>query len=136
MRKVFRVAGIVLLMMGLAGGCAKKNEQQQGRDTEKTTEAEKTAESKPIETTKPVQQDEKKIVQEEQMITGTVRYNDLEGGFYELAADSGERYDPVNLPDEYKKDGLRVRFQIKEKKDMVGIHMRGKIVEVVKIEKL
>jgi hypothetical protein len=130
MKKVFLVAGIILLVMGLAGACAKKDEQQQGKNVEKTVEP------KPVETPKPVQQVEKKVVKEEQMITGTVRHSDLEGGFYELAADSGERYDPVNLPAEYKKDGLRVKFQIKEKKDMVGIHMRGKIVEVVKIEKL
>ena len=134
MKKVFWIAGIILLVMGLTGACAKKNEQQQGK--EGTAETEKAAESKPVETPKPVQQVEKKVVKEEQMITGTVRYSNLEGGFYELAADSGERYDPVNLPAEYKKDGLRVKFQINEKKDMVGIHMRGKIVEVVKIEKL
>lgn len=71
-----------------------------------------------------------------QMITGTVRYLDLEGGFYGLVGDNGEKYDPINLPEEYRKDGLRVKFQVREKKDMLGIHMWGKIVEVVKIEKL
>lgn len=71
----------------------------------------------------------------EQMITGTVQYLDFEGGFYGLVADSGEKYDPINLPKEYKKDGLRVKFQVEEKKGMVGFHMWGKIVEVVKIER-
>jgi len=71
-----------------------------------------------------------------EMITGTVRYLDFEGGFYGLVGDDGEKYDPVNLPKEYKKDGLRVKFQVTEKKGMVGFHMWGKIVEVVKIEKL
>ncbi|MHC4642083.1 MAG: hypothetical protein ACYS32_10595 [Planctomycetota bacterium] len=69
------------------------------------------------------------------MIRGTIRYMDLEGGFYGIIADSGERYDPINLPAGYRKDGLRVRFQVKEKKGAVGIHMWGKIVEIVKIEK-
>jgi hypothetical protein len=73
---------------------------------------------------------------DKQMITGTVRYLHLEGGFYGLVGDNGEKYDPVNLPEEYKKDGLRVKFQVREKKDMVGIHMWGKIVEIVKIERL
>jgi hypothetical protein len=73
---------------------------------------------------------------EEQMITGTVRYLNLEGGFYGLVADDGERYDPINLPQEYAKDGLRVRFKVKEKKGMSGIHMWGKIVEIITIEKL
>jgi len=75
-------------------------------------------------------------VEAEQMITGTVRYLDLEGGFYALVADNGQKYDPINLPEEYKKDGLRVKFHVKEEKAMVGIHMWGKIVHVVKIKKL
>lgn len=66
---------------------------------------------------------------------GTIRYMEFEGGFYGIVADSGERYDPVNLPAEYAKDGLRVRFQVKEKKGVGSIHMWGKIVEIVKIEK-
>ena len=70
------------------------------------------------------------------MITGTVRYVGVEGGFYGLVADNGEKYDPINLPNEYKKNGLRVKFQVKEKKGMAGIHMWGKIVEIVKIQRL
>lgn len=73
---------------------------------------------------------------DEQMITGTVRYLNFEGGFYGIVADNGEKYDPVNLPKEYKKDGLRVMFRVKEKKGMMGFHMWGRIVEVVKIERL
>lgn len=69
------------------------------------------------------------------MMRGTIRYMDFEGGFYGIVADGGEHYDPVNLPAGYKKDGLRVRFQVKEKKGVVGIHMWGKIVEIVRIEK-
>ena len=79
---------------------------------------------------------EKKHRQQEKMITGTVRYLELEGGFYGLVADNGERYDPVNLPREYAKDGLRVKFQVKEKKGAVGFHMWGKIVEIIRIERL
>jgi hypothetical protein len=69
------------------------------------------------------------------MTRGTIRYMDFEGGFYGIVADSGERYDPINLPAGYRKDGLRVRFQVKEKKGMASFHMWGKIVEIVKIEK-
>ncbi len=71
-----------------------------------------------------------------QMQTGTIRYLDFEGGFYGIVADNGEKYDPLNLPKEYKTDRLRVKFQVREKKDMAGIHMWGKIVEILKIEKL
>lgn len=72
----------------------------------------------------------------ERMMTGTVRYIDLEGGFYGLVADNGQRYDPINLPRKYAIDGLRIRFQVKEKKKMSGFHMWGKIVEIIKIERL
>ena len=71
-----------------------------------------------------------------QMISGTIQYIGVEGGFYGIVADNGEKYDPIKLPKEYQKDGLRVRFQVREKKKMMSFHMWGKIVEVVKIEKL
>ena len=41
---------------------------------------------------------------------GTIHYEDLEGGFYGIMADSGERYLPINLNDTFKIDGLRVKF--------------------------
>jgi hypothetical protein len=69
------------------------------------------------------------------MTTGTIRYMDFEGGFYGIVADSGERYNPVNLPAGYRKNGLRVRFQVKEKKGMTSTRMWGKIVEILEIEK-
>jgi hypothetical protein len=69
------------------------------------------------------------------MMTGTIRYHSFEGGFYGIVADSGEGYDPINLPAEFARDGLRVRFQVKEKKGKVSFHMWGKIVEIVRIEK-
>jgi hypothetical protein len=72
----------------------------------------------------------------EQMITGTVMYIPIEGGFYGLVADDGKKYDPINLPEEYKQNGLRVKFQVERKKSMASIHMWGIIAEIVKIEKL
>jgi hypothetical protein len=69
--------------------------------------------------------------------TGTIRYVDIEGGFYEISADSGERYDPYSsLPQEYAKDGIRVKFTARHIKDAVGIHMSGKIVEILTIERI
>jgi hypothetical protein len=41
---------------------------------------------------------------------GTIHYEDLEGGFYGISADSGERYLPINLNNTFKADGLRVNF--------------------------
>jgi hypothetical protein len=42
--------------------------------------------------------------------TGTVRYQDIEGGFFGIVADDSAKYDPGTLPAAVQKDGLRVRF--------------------------
>jgi hypothetical protein len=68
--------------------------------------------------------------------TGTVKYIDLEGGFYGIISDDGQQYDPMNLDQTYQKDGLRIRFQAKIRPDIASIHMWGIIIELTKIEKL
>jgi hypothetical protein len=65
--------------------------------------------------------------------TGTIRYVNLEGGFYGLVADDGAKYDPTPLPDSLRKDGLRVRFRIQETK-VLTTRMWGTPVEVLRIE--
>jgi len=117
MRKILTTASIAALVIALTG-CDTKSKPPAVKDESVRVE------QRPMELPS----------KNEQMITGTVRYIELEGGFYELVADDGEKYDPLNLPAEYRKDGLRVKFQISEKKDIVSFHMRGKIVEVVRIE--
>jgi inhibitor of cysteine peptidase len=66
--------------------------------------------------------------------TGTVKFVDLEGGFYGIVGDDGQKYDPMNLDQTYQEDGLRVRFQAKIRQDMVSIYMWGTIIELTKIE--
>ncbi len=66
--------------------------------------------------------------------TGTIRYLDLEGGFYGIVADNGQRYDPGKLEAAFEKDGLRVRFVLRERTDVVSFRMWGRIVEVVSLE--
>lgn len=70
------------------------------------------------------------------VMTGTIRYISIEGGFYGIVADNGEHYDPINLPREFAKDALRVKFQVKDVKGMVSVRMWGKIVRIIKIAKL
>ena len=66
-------------------------------------------------------------------VTGTVRHFDIEGGFYAIRGDDGVTYDPTNLMDCYKGDGLRVAATVKILKDRVGVHMVGPIVEIQRI---
>ncbi|MCX6701025.1 MAG: hypothetical protein NTV68_14095, partial [Methanomicrobiales archaeon] len=41
---------------------------------------------------------------------GIIHYEDLEGGFYGINADSGAKYLPISLDDTFKTDGLRINF--------------------------
>jgi len=69
-------------------------------------------------------------------VTGTIVFLSFEGGFYGIKGDDGRSYDPTNLPVEFRKEGMRVRFEAKELRDRASFHMWGTIVELVHIEKL
>lgn len=75
-----------------------------------------------------------KNVGDQNMLTGKIQKVDIEGGFYGIVGDDGQKYDPVNLKDEFKKDGLPVKFTVQEKTGMVSVRMWGKIVEVTSME--
>lgn len=66
-------------------------------------------------------------------IMGTVIYKRIEGGFYAIDGDDGRKYDPINLPDSFRKDGLKVKVTARLKKDTMSFHMYGAIIEVVNI---
>jgi len=68
--------------------------------------------------------------------TGTVVFLSLEGGFYGIKGDDGRNYDPMNLPVEFREDGLRIRFEGKELTDRASFHMWGRIIEIKHVEKL
>jgi len=72
---------------------------------------------------------------EEEVISanGTIEYISLEGGFYGIVTDEGEKYLPLNLPEEFKKDGLRVWFKAKPK-NVATIQMWGKPIEILEIK--
>ena len=61
---------------------------------------------------------------------GTVAYVDIEGGFYGIAGDDDTNYDPVNLEDEFRKDGLKVEFTAYPAEDMASFHMWGQLIEL------
>lgn len=69
-------------------------------------------------------------------ITGVVRHVDLEGGFFAIRGDDGVTYDPSNLDDAFRRDGLRIRARVRPRPDMAGIHMVGPIVDIIEIDSL
>lgn len=72
----------------------------------------------------------------DQGITGTVSYIDLEGGFYGILGDDGRHYDPVDLPKPFRQNGLRVNFWPDACRDCASTHMWGSIIRLKKIERL
>ena len=69
-------------------------------------------------------------------IEGTVTYMDYEGGFYGITTDDGGKYFPMNLGEEFREDGLRVRFTMRERNDVMTTTMWGRTVEITAIERL
>ena len=66
-------------------------------------------------------------------IIGTVAYKNLEGGFYAIDGDDGKKYNPINLPEPFREDGLKVKVTAR-KQDAMSAHMYGGIIEVVDVE--
>lgn len=64
---------------------------------------------------------------------GTVRYIDLEGGFYGIEEAHGARLLPLNLPKEFQKEGLKIRFKSQPKAKTMTLQMWGEPIEVVEI---
>jgi hypothetical protein len=65
--------------------------------------------------------------------TGTVRKNDLEGGFLELATDDGDVY---RISGASPPVGSRVTITGRVERGGFGIHMTGPSIEVEKFEVL
>ncbi|MHC4118423.1 MAG: hypothetical protein ACYSWO_13060 [Planctomycetota bacterium] len=66
-------------------------------------------------------------------IKGTVVYKSMEGGFYAIDGDDGRKYDPIGLPESFRRDGLKVKVTARPRMDAVSIHMYGTIIEVIDI---
>ncbi len=68
-------------------------------------------------------------------MTGTIKFIDIEGGFYGFLADNGERYFPVNLDQQYKVNNMKVRIEGKIRKNVMTTVMWGTPLEILKIER-
>jgi hypothetical protein len=68
-------------------------------------------------------------------MTGTITHVELEGGFYGIIADNGERYFPLNLDQPYQVNDLKVRIEGKIRKNVMTMTMWGTPFEILKIER-
>lgn len=58
-------------------------------------------------------------------IQGTAKYIDLETGFWGIISDKGEKYRPLNMPEQLKTDGARVQCKIRKVSEDASIYMWG-----------
>ena len=68
--------------------------------------------------------------------TGTVRHQDIEGGFYGIVADDSTKYDVGEIPARFQKDGLRVNFSVRPTNNGMTTRQWGKHVELTSISEL
>lgn len=67
---------------------------------------------------------------------GTVRFINLEGGFYGIVTSSGERFIPDNLPRALLEDGIAIRFTAVVGNQEPGITMWGRTIHLISSEKI
>lgn len=68
-------------------------------------------------------------------IRGRVEWLDLEGGFWAIRGDDQVTYEPLNLPPDFRHDGLRVRAIVRIRRDVGTFRMVGPVVEVLSIRR-
>jgi hypothetical protein len=80
-------------------------------------------------------EDDEELPPPEEIVSGlgTVRYVELEGGFYGIVADDSTRYQPQNLGSDYREDGMRVRFRAVAQDSAATMQMWGQPVEILDI---
>ncbi len=64
---------------------------------------------------------------------GKVVYVPLETGFYGIVSDTGKKYQPINLPEAFRQDELRVRVTARLVTNRLGLHMWGRYIEIIDI---
>jgi hypothetical protein len=72
--------------------------------------------------------------QNEISFVGEIRWISLEGGFFGLVAEDGRKFFPVNLPQEFKKEGLKIKVKGNIKKGIATVQMWGVPFEIHEIE--
>jgi hypothetical protein len=68
-------------------------------------------------------------------LTGVIRHLTVEGGVYVIRSDDGVTYNPINLPEGFRQDGLAVEVEGRRRDDMGGIHQVGPLLELDRIRR-
>ena len=69
-------------------------------------------------------------------IEGVVQFVEVEGGCWKIEGNDGVSYEPINLPEEFREDGIAVLFEAKHRKNLASACMVGKIIELTSIQQV
>jgi hypothetical protein len=69
-------------------------------------------------------------------LRGTIKFNDLEGGHYQLVADDGTAYQLEGADPVLKQDGARVEVEGSVDRGAMSIAMTGPILKVKSVKKV
>jgi hypothetical protein len=69
-------------------------------------------------------------------ISGKAIYHNFEGGFWGIESDSVKKYTPINMPEQLKLDGARVKVTAVVLQDAYTLTMWGDAIRIVGFETL
>jgi hypothetical protein len=124
--------GVTLIAITMFVSCAPKNEAQNGAGEEARDDTGEVAPSEdaPPATPSPT------TPTGEFSVDGTVLKLPIETGCWVIRTLEGTEYEPTNLSDEYRNEGVRVRARLRARADMASTCNVGTIVEIVSVERL
>ncbi len=67
------------------------------------------------------------------VVNATVEFLNLEGGCWTIAPSEQLYYLPLNLPDQFRQDGLKVQAEVLRRDDYGSYCMVGPVVEILSI---
>jgi hypothetical protein len=67
------------------------------------------------------------------LINGTIQYVNVEAGLFVIRDAEDRKFNPINLPDAFKRDGLVVEAEARRRDDLESTTMVGPMVELVRI---
>ena len=84
---------------------------------------------KPTEALRPPERDPVHLV-------GTIHHVEAEGGVYVIRTESGDQYRLVELPEQFRQEGLSVMVEGLQHDDVLTEDMAGQAIDIVKISKI
>ena len=71
--------------------------------------------------------------EESELLTGTVHFINVAGGFFGIIGDDSKHYEPINLAADFQNDGMKIQFKIKVDENIASFRMWGTPVRILSI---